>query len=1406
MEETKYPQSDSQMSEDISDRRDTPKLEFCNNFSEIVCDTVSLKSKAANSKTELIKRQDKSEFKHTKDKWTKVFSLNSNACLCLSIQGEVVEMTIKNLFHNAALKNHEALKQRYSVAQKQVSQTKKYLDHSSDLLHQAVLQKIESSSSLHSGDEFALYYCSDDFKVIYCVRFFVSDTVLEPQEFKQAITEDYSSINSFSVSYDPIANTNTFFFSSKEFNGVLVSYPVSFGRKETNTRINFSHILGQSNMITSGITSLFNGVTKRIGRNGGDNSNCLKLETLSENLVCGVWSNGIIRIYYKRECLLEEIMFKDGILEGPHISEAILSSCAYPIDSDEDGEVSLHFYISTSVVLDSNRTIVKVFDLEFCEFQANFESQRIDYKNDCKGYLSNIFTHTEYSNKRIVDVQMLEDSLWCYSYELQNSSKGSSAGGSTAMPFRSYIYKFAVTKGLLGKDSTLKCLRNSVWSINDQLLLEKIEDKENIHSSIMNNRVIKSRYLRRFGGDYVENIPISILSSDTKFKQRLQSLKDENLDNLELVRTEHYEEEHKVMKPVSMSIIQLGKYDKVPLVVREDSISILKRNSKFTSYSKYINKNVVDIQLAYEKNPLKCMQNIVKNFKQKTKRELALSFISIFKAVYSEFIVRVEKRLEQGTGFPKSIYEIPSQSIKFDVLKLMRSQLSKSGHTIFQQCLKMLREISELIQNGYNGKNQNSVMVELTPFYTEMIANSLKIEINGVYEFMRDLLWFSNWMIINDLDLKRSGLKINEEDTHQSLHQRNRQDIKDSEVLLSALLSLKISTHSLLAHQDRLNENLKYTLFSKTDVDKHIGLNNVMPFFISRFSENILSTQLESISSMQDIFDVVITKFFQIGFFVPDQAPPTYIPLLLQQLLHMKEFDILERAIDCLKEKPPALSFALAISKAHRGQTEQFVKYFCQGITAVSIQDSGEEAVIKEQIFTQKETDPEFLDLIKNCNNPALVFAKSCLDQIDEADTKTLFQGIQTGLHFAYNPKDSNERAIVDLLWTKLYSLCRKEKDVEVAFAAATSISDEKRRESALGGLIEDLIVNDNLKTLFSCRLSNKNLAIGSSYLRKKMNESLTKVYQNDDNQEQPEFFNADRVFLKILRAFHSLHCFYNKARESCIYMLRLYYELQPYKYNKHINIHRILEIEKHLLTLILTETKSFENADRYNFYIKENDIYKPERKRDRDEEMDYEQSDIELTREIARKLFAANTSDSKYIVKLRDIEAYQAINEAQVKLFNRCGELIEELDEIIDFCVFFNWFDLAIHVSDKNRIDPTFIAQQMGYQYCLKRNEQNDEIVEEFKFEDAHFQWKVDEIDLENSEAEILLEQIIQTLDYTQFRYPHLRTEVLKVITENLEEIRQEEKDAILNSIGKGIEIEGYYDINLVLRKILKS
>lgn len=263
--------AESNMEVDPNPEEGPRQLEFYQNYTEIICDTVNSKRNEEN-KHELVKRQDKSEFKHTHEKWTKVFSLDSNALLCLSIQGEAVEITVKHLFHSAALKNHEALKERYSGAKKQVSQTKKYLDHSSELLHQAVLQKLDTSGTTKEADEYVLYYCSKDFKVIYCVKLFITDTELTSYESKQAITEDYSSIRSFTISHDSVSNTNIFFFASEEFNGVLVSNPVSFGRKDTNERISFSHVLGQANIITSGISSLISGVAKRIARNTGDDT------------------------------------------------------------------------------------------------------------------------------------------------------------------------------------------------------------------------------------------------------------------------------------------------------------------------------------------------------------------------------------------------------------------------------------------------------------------------------------------------------------------------------------------------------------------------------------------------------------------------------------------------------------------------------------------------------------------------------------------------------------------------------------------------------------------------------------------------------------------------------------------------------------------------------------------------------------------------------------------------------------------------------------------------------------------------------------------------------------------------------------------------------------------------------
>jgi hypothetical protein len=79
-----------------------------------------------------------------------------------------------------------------------------------------------------------------------------------------------------------------------------------------------------------------------------------------------------------------------------------------------------------------------------------------------------------------------------------------------------------------------------------------------------------------------------------------------------------------------------------------------------------------------------------------------------------------------------------------------------------------------------------------------------------------------------------------------------------------------------------------------------------------------------------------------------------------------------------------------------------------------------------------------------------------------------MFSACQAVLSFKFDQDNENEKAIVDLCWLKLYSLCKRVKDIELAFIAATAVSNEAKRETALGGLIEELIVNDSLNTLFN--------------------------------------------------------------------------------------------------------------------------------------------------------------------------------------------------------------------------------------------------------------------------------------------------------------------------------------------------
>lgn len=392
------------------------------------------------------------------------------------------------------------------------------------------------------------------------------------------------------------------------------------------------------------------------------------------------------------------------------------------------------------------------------------------------------------------------------------------------------------------------------------------------------------------------------------------------------------------------------------------------------------------------------------------------------------------------------------------------------------------------------------------------------------------------------------------------------------------------------------------------------------------------------------------------------------------------------------------------------------------------------------------------------------------------------------------------------MLWIKLYELCKKQKDIELSFIAATSISDEIKREAALGGLIEDLIINDILNSLFNCRLSNKNLQITTDYLKKKLSETLEKVTRFREDQEKSEYFKSDLVYLKLLSSFHSINLFYTRPRESCQYLLSTLFCLQDYKHKSHIHISNILQIEREVLSHILSVSRTFDNPSKYIFYIRENDYYSHMKRRD----MDMDEEEISIS--MVERFFDTQGKDEGYIVTIAHLEKYQVRNQAQLGIYEKCREFIDDDQELIEFCIYFNWFDLAIKLCKAIKSDPVPIIQQMAYQYCVKFNESDDENGsengiyegEKFAFEDDKYGWNVSELQKNKTEADTLLALILDEVATLGSQYPNIRSQALKVIIANIKDINKFNKNA-LEILGKGIELENFYDINLILTSRIK-
>lgn len=197
---------------------------------------------------------------------------------------------------------------------------------------------------------------------------------------------------------------------------------------------------------------------------------------------------------------------------------------------------------------------------------------------------------------------------------------------------------------------------------------------------------------------------------------------------------------------------------------------------------------------------------------------------ALFISIYSEFITRVDKKIEKGNSFKQIIEMIdstPSETIKYELLKLLRSHLQVNGSAIFMNLLDILLNYKKCIfdkyETYYQIEQSNEPLYHLTSFFTNLFSGCVSSEIKSHYELIRNVLWFANWLVYNKFDTAR--LEDNDEvyDIEQEIGRLNIQDNRElrfHEDMLRSVFCLKFCTNSVLGVQESLNEHLRHVTFS----------------------------------------------------------------------------------------------------------------------------------------------------------------------------------------------------------------------------------------------------------------------------------------------------------------------------------------------------------------------------------------------------------------------------------------------------------------------------------------------------------------------------------------------------------------------------------------------------------------
>jgi hypothetical protein len=234
-----------------------------------------------------------------------------------------------------------------------------------------------------------------------------------------------------------------------------------------------------------------------------------------------------MRVFSGNECIKEESILK-LIEENAFCSDCKIASHSYPMEANHVGELEKCIVVAIAVWIDNSRTLVKVERLVFSGFRANraIDDNEYTFRSDVNLEITDLCNLSEYANKSVIDIKLESSALWCLVNEDTNYKKQSggfhrtSEGENTAFSFRTSVERYTLKLGLNENEYFYdeKWLRNQVWTLDDQLLLEKIEDNEGLHNAVVDNQVVKSRILRRYGGDYVRDIDVNLEKNPTHFK------------------------------------------------------------------------------------------------------------------------------------------------------------------------------------------------------------------------------------------------------------------------------------------------------------------------------------------------------------------------------------------------------------------------------------------------------------------------------------------------------------------------------------------------------------------------------------------------------------------------------------------------------------------------------------------------------------------------------------------------------------------------------------------------------------------------------------------------------------------------------------------------------------------------